>query len=129
MTPQAQLRVDVYQEGQRAFNSGVQCPYHDWRWGTWNKGYEAARLYSEALAKTPRKTVYAPQSEYSLDDGATWHMMVSPIRAIYREVGGVRDLHVTLTSEGVTYDLVDHATGEVISTKAAMAADIPEELF
>jgi hypothetical protein len=126
--------MDVYQEGQRAFNSGAQCPYHDWRWGTWNKGYEAARVYSEALAAMPRRqSVCASQTEYSTDDGATWHALSSPIRVIYREVAedddGLQDLHVTLTSEGVIYDLVDQVTGEVTSTKAAMVADIPEELF
>lgn len=51
MTPDAKLRMDVYQEGQRAFGSGAQCPYAwmDWRAKTWQKGHTAARRYHERV--------------------------------------------------------------------------------
>ena len=45
MSPEAELRMSVYQEGQRAFNSRELCPYTDWRKGTWTKGFEAAKAY------------------------------------------------------------------------------------
>jgi hypothetical protein len=42
---EARNRFLVYQEGQRAANTGAPCPYTDWRAGTWLKGYEAAEQY------------------------------------------------------------------------------------
>jgi hypothetical protein len=42
------LRQEVYQEGQRAANSGAPCPYTDWRAGTWAKGLAAAKAHYEA---------------------------------------------------------------------------------
>lgn len=45
MQPDAKLRMDVYQEGQRAYRSGAVCPYTDWRAGTWEKGRKAAEEY------------------------------------------------------------------------------------
>lgn len=49
MTPDAERRMLVYQEGQRAFNSGASCPYSDWRAVTWSKGREAAKAHLAAL--------------------------------------------------------------------------------
>lgn len=43
MTPAAKLRMEVYQEGQRAYGAGTECPYTDWRAKTWAKGYTAAK--------------------------------------------------------------------------------------
>lgn len=57
MSPDAQLRMEVYQEGQRAFNAGTPCPYHDWRAGTWGKGYAAAKKYAEQDRYDPTATV------------------------------------------------------------------------
>jgi hypothetical protein len=45
MTPDAKARMDVYQEGQRAYRSRATCPYVDWRKGTWGKGFEAAKAH------------------------------------------------------------------------------------
>jgi hypothetical protein len=46
MTPDAALRMAVYQEGQRSTHlTPDQCPYSDWRKGTWNKGRNAAIAY------------------------------------------------------------------------------------
>lgn len=49
MTPDAKLRQDVYQEGQRAAGNGQRCPYTDWRAKTWHKGFEAAKAYRKKL--------------------------------------------------------------------------------
>lgn len=49
MSPDAMQRMKVYQEGQRAFNSGQECPYSDWRAGTWEKGRAAAEKYENDL--------------------------------------------------------------------------------
>ena len=51
MSPDAKLRRDVYQEGQKAFNAGTTCPYTDWRAGTWNKGWQAAKTYRESMSR------------------------------------------------------------------------------
>lgn len=52
MAPDVELRMNVYQEGQRAAGNGQRCPYTDWRAGTWMKGFEAARAYrDEQIAK------------------------------------------------------------------------------
>lgn len=55
MTPDAQLRMEVYQAGQRAFNSGGVCPYSstDWRAKTWAKGRAAAAAYHLEQLKEP----------------------------------------------------------------------------
>lgn len=49
MTPDAKKRMEVYREGQRAFNSGKECPYVDWRASTWLKGKQAAEHYWQLL--------------------------------------------------------------------------------
>ena len=55
MSPEAQLRMEVYQQGQRAFNAGTACPYTDWRAGTWQKGRQAAAdYYAELVAHEER---------------------------------------------------------------------------
>ena len=53
MTPDAKLRMDVYQEGQRAFNAETSCPYTDWRAGTWEKGRAAAEAHSRRPLDEP----------------------------------------------------------------------------
>ena len=53
MQPDAQLRMQVYQEGQRAFNSGAACPYTDWRAGTWAKGRAVAEKHHADLTREP----------------------------------------------------------------------------
>jgi hypothetical protein len=47
MSPEAELRRKVYQEGQRAYRSGATCPYDGWDWRakTWAKGYTAGEAY------------------------------------------------------------------------------------
>lgn len=71
-------------------------------------------------------------AEYSIDEGVTWHTINNAVRVIYRDVNedddGMQDLHVTLTNEGVIYDLVDQATGGVTKTLCKVATDIPEDL-
>lgn len=52
MKPDAERRMLVYQEGQRAFSSGAACPYTDWRAGTWAKGKAAAENYHDSLTVT-----------------------------------------------------------------------------
>ena len=68
MTPDAERRMNVYQEGQRASGSGASCPYTDWRAGTWMKGFEAAHAYREKLfrqtvapAPTADETIPVPR--------------------------------------------------------------------
>ena len=39
------MSINVYQEGQRAYRSGVPCPYSDWRAKIWAKGYAAGQAY------------------------------------------------------------------------------------
>jgi len=56
MKPDALLRMNIYQEGQRAFRSGAPCPYTDWRAKTWAKGRAAAQEYFN----TPPEPVRAP---------------------------------------------------------------------
>jgi hypothetical protein len=66
MEASAKQRMDVYQEGQRAFNAGAMCPYAraDWRAGTWEKGRAAAQKYHEGQA--------AAQQTTPADDFDTW---------------------------------------------------------
>lgn len=66
MTPDAKLRMDVYQEGQRAFNAGTTCPYTDWRAGTWEKGRKAAEAYHDAVFDP---TPVRAGETFSLEDG------------------------------------------------------------
>lgn len=52
------LRMKVFREGQLAFSSGATCPYTDWRVGTWNKGWNAAKEHAEELTRyDPTATV------------------------------------------------------------------------
>ena len=61
MKPDALLRMTVYQEGQRAYRSGDECPYTDWRAGTWAKGREAAGVYLAPLMNAKgRETLTFP---------------------------------------------------------------------
>lgn len=55
MSPDAKRRMDVYQEGQRAFNRGTKCPYKadDWRSGTWAKGWLAAQSWTQMPPSAP----------------------------------------------------------------------------
>lgn len=57
MSPDAKLRMDVYQEGQRAYRSGATCPYSDWRAKTWAKGRAAAQDYWTAPAEPERPPI------------------------------------------------------------------------
>lgn len=63
MSPDAKLRMDVYQEGQRAANTRAVCPYTDWRAGTWEKGRAAAQAYFDGetqLMEQPKQPIPAP---------------------------------------------------------------------
>lgn len=62
MNPDAARRMAVYQEGQRAFNSGAPCPYIDWRAKTWKKGRDDAQAhYQQRLQDAARQqTAEAP---------------------------------------------------------------------
>ena len=51
MTPEAKQRLEVYQEGQRAFNGKTPCPYTDWRAGTWRRGWQAACDYDQRMQR------------------------------------------------------------------------------
>lgn len=46
--PDAEQRLKVFREGQIAFRSGAECPYNDWRFSTWHKGWAAAKAYYTA---------------------------------------------------------------------------------
>ena len=48
MNPDAKLRMEVFQEGQRAARAGTPCPYTDWRANTWAKGLAAAKTHYRA---------------------------------------------------------------------------------
>lgn len=54
--------MGVYQEGQRAFGPNTDCPYTDWRQGTWIKGYEAARLKAEERIAAAQCSASDPDS-------------------------------------------------------------------
>jgi hypothetical protein len=58
MTPDAALRMAVYQEGQRAHRSKTPCPYTDWRARTWKKGHDdAATHYRQRVQDTAEAAV------------------------------------------------------------------------
>lgn len=61
----ARLRMKVYREGQCAHNSGAECPYTDWRKGTWAKGFQAAKKY--ALEQVDEPLPRAPTLEERID--------------------------------------------------------------
>jgi len=71
-------------------------------------------------------------TEYSVDDGATWHKINNVVRVIFREAAedddGLQDLHLAITHGGLIFDLVDKASGLVVKTGCKLATDIPEEL-
>jgi hypothetical protein len=45
----------------------------------------------------------------------------------YEDAVEDQDLHVTITHEGVIYDLVGQTTGDVAATKSMMAEEIADE--
>jgi hypothetical protein len=45
MSPDEELTINAYQQGQRAYRTGVPCPYSDWRAEAWAKGYAAGEAY------------------------------------------------------------------------------------
>lgn len=55
MSPDAKRRMEIYQEGQRAFNRGTKCPYKadDWRSGPWAKGWVATQAHHASLRAPP----------------------------------------------------------------------------
>lgn len=63
MTPDAQRRFDVYREGQLAYRTGAQCPYTDWRAGTWAKGWKAAQEYVQSIENAPALPPIVPPDE------------------------------------------------------------------
>lgn len=62
MSPDARLRMEVYQEGQRAFDWKLACPYAslDWRAGTWQKGFNAAKAHYFAQLQPGPEPVKPP---------------------------------------------------------------------
>ena len=71
-------------------------------------------------------------TEFSIDDGQTWNPVNNAVRVIFREVGeddeGFQDLHVSITHEGLVFDVVDQGSGAVTMTASKLAIDIPDEL-
>lgn len=71
-------------------------------------------------------------TEYSVDGGLSWLKLDDSVRVIFREASedddSLQDLHITITNEGLIYDLVDQPSGEVVKTGCKLAVDIPEEL-
>jgi hypothetical protein len=59
MSAEAELRLSVYQEGQRAYLSGSPCPYEVWDWKskTWDKGYAAGKAYYNETDNEPENEV------------------------------------------------------------------------
>lgn len=56
MTPDAALRMAIYQEGQRAYRHNTPCPYTGWRANTWKKGHDdAATYYQQRVQDTARQ--------------------------------------------------------------------------
>jgi len=70
MSPEAELRMSVYQEGQRAYRSGATCPYDGWDWRakTWAKGYAAGEAYynSPMYYNSPIESELEPEAELTL---------------------------------------------------------------
>lgn len=74
------------------------------------------------------------QTEFSVDGGQTWLPLGEPLRVVFREAaeddGTLQDLYMTVTPEGVTYDLVNRSDGEVVVSQTDyvtwLAADIAE---
>lgn len=67
MSPDAELRMRVYQEGQRAYNAGTSCPYKDWRAGTWAKGRAAAHAFHTQMPEETPQTLF-PMNVYLRDE-------------------------------------------------------------
>jgi hypothetical protein len=59
MSPEAEIRLRIYQEGQRAYLSGSPCPYDGWDWRakTWDKGYAAGEAYCSQTDSEPAHEV------------------------------------------------------------------------
>lgn len=92
MDAAAKLRMDVYQEGQRAYTSGVVCPYNDWREGTWKKGCADAEKFYEPLAAVPAAQEQA-QIWVSVADRLP-KLGDYSVLAYWQENGGIDMVHV-----------------------------------
>ena len=79
MSPDAELRMNVYQEGQRAYRSGVPCPYSDWRATTWAKGYAAGEAYYNS-----------PMYYHISIDSEPEHEVYLALQALKEEILGLR---------------------------------------
>jgi hypothetical protein len=87
MSPDAELRMNVYQEGQRAYRSGVPCPYSDWRAKTWAKGYAAGEAYynSPMYYNSPIESELEPEAE------CTFETLKEEISGLRKEVEHLRE--------------------------------------
>lgn len=69
MKPDAQLRMEVFQEGQRAYAPRRMNPYPttSWKHSTWFKGWAAAKAYrDEQIAKAKAAALPADSGEVTL---------------------------------------------------------------
>jgi len=61
-------------------------------------------------------------TQYSTDDGITWHDAPKGLRIVCRETceddDSFKDLHVQITHEGVVLDVIDQITGQIESSQA-----------
>ncbi len=71
MTPEAKLRMEVYQEGQRAYAKGAECPYPvtDWKRKTWLKGFLASKYYYASMEAQVGAPASTHQERDSLPSG------------------------------------------------------------
>ena len=87
MSPDAELRMNVYQEGQRAYRSGVSCPYSDWRAKTWAKGYAAGQAYYNS----PMYYDSSIDSELEPEVECTFRTLKEEIADLRKEVEHLRE--------------------------------------
>lgn len=77
------------------------------------------------------ETGFAKHTQYSLDDGLTWHNIENSIRICFAEVAedddGFHDLHLTATSEGIILDLWEQREeGVCLATNSFLVDDLVE---
>ena len=101
MSPDAKRRMDVYQEGQRAFNSGAACLYTDWRAGTWLKGYDAAEAYANTFTEvTPDENLEGEPRELRLGE-------------LYDTLNQLRDLERGIASKENQLSRMEDGSGDL----------------
>lgn len=93
MSPDAELRMTVYQEGQRAFNKGTTCPYTDWRAKTWAKGRAAAEKYEADIQRYIEQSAQYEESDppEELDPSAAILALTERVEVLERRLDRIAD--------------------------------------